>query len=225
MSSKSPDKVLSIQEEYENEKAQNDQLQKQSDQQKNQLQQSEKKFTAMNKLVETLQLSKDKLMAQLKAMKDEEEKKKKELQEDYENSLSEYRRCLESSKVPLQLEKSQYEMINNRYKFILEKWENKKSQLNNSIAEKQYAKQLVKSKIRETHERIQEYKKILKSRDPTLNLDEDPNEGAMKAVYAQQLRLQQEAREKQEQKEELEKKCRELKEKRDLLKKSLSNFD
>ncbi|KAK8837646.1 hypothetical protein M9Y10_036178 [Tritrichomonas musculus] len=225
MTTKPPEKPLSLQEEYENEKAQNDQLQKQSDKQKKQLTQSDSKYNALKKLVDSLQAAKKKLMDQLRAMREEEEKREKEIQEDYENSLTEYRKSLESSKIPLQLEKSQYEMINNRYKFILERWEIKRNQLNNSISEKQYTKQLVASKIRETNERINYYKKILKSRDPNLNLDEDPNEGALKAVYAQQLRIQQEAREKQEQKEELEKKCRELKEQRDALKKKIANSE
>ncbi|OHS96712.1 hypothetical protein TRFO_37126 [Tritrichomonas foetus] len=225
MTSKSPAPASTPQEEYEAELRQNQVLQKHHEDLQNRLATIEKRKKALQQLCETIQASKVRLIDQLKDINDVEEQKRNAAREESEQSLREYQESLDKSKIPLNLEKSQYEMVKARYQYLTDCWEAKKAHLSNSIAQTRYNTQLLKAKIREMHDRIEKFKAALKNKYPNMSFDDDPTDGAFSAVFSKQLRFQQEANEKQEQKEELEKKCRELQRRRDLLKKNSSNFD
>ena len=215
----------SIQDEYEAEKKINDQLLKECEDEKKKYDSSKKKHTMLLNLTVSLQKQLADLEDQFQKMKDEEEQKRQNNESEYKITLAGYDRRLEESKVPLEAEKSRYEMINDRYKSLLERWEAKRTKLQNSIAEKRYTKQLVQSKIHETRQRVDEYKKMLKAQDPSINLDDDPSDNALSLILAKQQRAQQEAREKHEQLENLERHCRDLKKKSDLLRRNLASME
>ena len=211
-------KNLTPQEEFQMLQKRNAELNKIKKEKLSELASFEKKIKIMKNLCDTLNASKSKLLEQLNQMKDENNQKMIQIQQEKEKSLQSLKKTIEQNMIPYDQEKMQYEMVNARYQYLLESWENQKIEMENNIAETRYKTQMIKAKIKEVHSRIDKFKEPLKEKYQNLNFNVDVGD-AMSALHPEQLKLELSA--KTVQKQELEKICRELREKKISLTRSM----